>query len=246
MFPEAVRSRPAYQKFVTTPLERLLVRYRLHRLGVGRHFDLSFKRRFMAGERFSTDEIEEKYDRTWQKFVDDCVTGDDLETIIAHLDADSRTVLEVGCGAGRVAREVARTGRRVTGVDISGEALKLARAAAERDRLDIEWVKAPVEHLPFADSSFDVVLTAHTLEHVQDLDAAVAELRRVAARQLIVIVPREDRLNELSTDYHFQCFPTAEALERAIGLPDATCFVARTHNEQWQGEYVFFAGRLAD
>ena len=196
-------------------------------------------------KRFSAEELEEKYDRTWQAFVDDCVTGDDLATILEHLEPESRTVLEVGCGAGRVAREVARSGRQVTGVDISGEALRLARAAAAEEGLDIAWRKAPMERLPFADASFDAVLTSHTLEHVQDLDVAVAELRRVAARQLIVIVPREDALQELSTDYHFQVFPTAETLDRAIGLPDATCFVARTDNEQWQGEYVFYSARVA-
>jgi ubiquinone/menaquinone biosynthesis C-methylase UbiE len=213
----------------------------LRKTGVREYFDPRLKRRFLAGERFSLDELEAKYDRVWERFVDDCVTGDDLAAIIEHLHPESRTCIDVGCGVGRVAVEVARTGRKVTGVDLSGAALERAAVLAEQAGVEIDLVKAPVERLPFPDGAFDAVLCSHTLEHVQDLEAAVSELMRVAARQLIVIVPREDTLSEESTDYHFQVFPDAAALEAAIPLPEHVCFV---ENEQWQGEYVFFAGNL--
>jgi ubiquinone/menaquinone biosynthesis C-methylase UbiE len=213
-------------------------------MGMEGHFDVDLKRRYLEGERFSLAEVEEKYDRIWERFLDDCVTGDDLATILAHLRDDSRTCLEVGCGGGRVAIAVAQTGRAVTGCDISGEALKHAAAEAAAAGVSIEWVKAPIEALQFPDSSFDVVMCSHTLEHVQDLDAAVAELVRVAAKQVIVIVPREHGLNELSTDYHFQFFADADSLASAFPIHDYECFTSHVQNEQWHGEYVFYAGNV--
>lgn len=206
------------------------------------HFDVELKRRYMNGERFSLDEVEQKYDLVWERFLDDCVTGDDLDTILGHLRPESSSCLEVGCGGGRVAIAVAQTDRRVTACDISGEALKHAAAAGAEAGVGINWVKAPMEALPFPDSSFDAVMCSHTLEHVQDLDVAVSELLRVASKQVIVIVPREDGLNELSTDYHFQFFPDADSLAAAIPLTHHTCFTAKVENAQWQGEYVFYAG----
>jgi hypothetical protein len=56
----------------------------------------------------------------------------------------------------------------------------------------------------------------HTLEHTRDLRAAIAELKRVARRQLIVIVPRQ-RSFFYTLDLHLQFFETPEALAEAMG-----------------------------
>jgi ubiquinone/menaquinone biosynthesis C-methylase UbiE len=243
LLPEALKHNAPYRALAGWRTRRSLQRT-LRALNLEGKFDPDLKRRFLRGERFGADEIEEKYDLVWQEFQDDCVTGEDLETILSHIDEESRTCLEVGCGGGRVAIAMAQTGRQVTGVDASGEALGHARARATELGVEVEWRKAPIEELPYPDASFDVVTCCHTLEHVQDLPGAVAELIRVTRRQLIVIVPREDAINEYSTDYHFQAFPTSDALAKAIPLTDHECFVARVSNQQWQGEYIFFAGRI--
>jgi ubiquinone/menaquinone biosynthesis C-methylase UbiE len=70
-------------------------------------------------------------------------------------------VLDVGCGTGIVARQVAsRLGARgaVTGVDLSPNMLAVARATAAREGMAIEWREGSAEQLPFPESSFDLVL----------------------------------------------------------------------------------------
>jgi malonyl-CoA O-methyltransferase len=81
-------------------------------------------------------------------------------------------VLDLACGTGRYARLAARAGaRRVVGVDAS--AAMLARAdVAQR-------VRADLTALPFQDASFDVVVSGLAIGHAADLDACLAEIRRV-------------------------------------------------------------------
>jgi ubiquinone/menaquinone biosynthesis C-methylase UbiE len=67
------------------------------------------------------------------------------------LPPPGRAALDVGCGEGRVGAELVRRGYRVTGVDSSARMVELAREQHEA-------VVADAAALPFADSSFDLVL----------------------------------------------------------------------------------------
>lgn len=86
--------------------------------------------------------------------------------------------LEVGCGEGRVARELVRCGWRVTAVDPVGE---LVRAAAEA-RSAHDYAVATAAHLPFPDGRFDLVVAYNVLMSVDDVPAALKEIRRVMRR----------------------------------------------------------------
>ena len=68
-------------------------------------------------------------------------------------------VLDVACGTGVVAITAARVGAKVTGSDLTPELLAQARENATIAGLDIESQEADVEHLPFEDRAFDVVLS---------------------------------------------------------------------------------------
>lgn len=70
----------------------------------------------------------------------------------------------------------------------------------------VDFVQANIQSLPFDDAAFDTVVCTHTLEHVQDIAGAVSELRRVAARQLILVVPRQ-RPYKYTFDLHIHFFP---------------------------------------
>jgi 2-polyprenyl-6-hydroxyphenyl methylase / 3-demethylubiquinone-9 3-methyltransferase len=83
--------------------------------------------------------------------------------------------LDVGCGGGLLAEEFAKLGCRVTGVDVSERSLETARAHARQERLEIAYVPAPGEDLPFEDKTFDFVYCCDVLEHVQSVERAVAE-----------------------------------------------------------------------
>jgi 2-polyprenyl-6-hydroxyphenyl methylase / 3-demethylubiquinone-9 3-methyltransferase len=87
--------------------------------------------------------------------------------------------LDVGCGGGLLAEEFAKLRCHVIGVDPSRPSLETARAHAEQQGLEIDYVAAPAEDLPFEDGSFDFVYCCDVLEHVDSVERAVAEAARV-------------------------------------------------------------------
>jgi malonyl-CoA O-methyltransferase len=96
-------------------------------------------------------------------------------------------VLDAGCGTGRHALRLAHAGARVVAVDFSEAMLDRARAkpGAERVRFAAHDLTKP---LPFADRSFDRVLSALVLEHIPDVRAFFAELGRVTRPEGRVVV----------------------------------------------------------
>ncbi len=103
--------------------------------------------------------------------------------VLAHLVPGER-VLEIGCGTGEIAlRAKARTGPTgsVAGIDPSPETIAVARQKAARANLNIDYRVAGAEALPFADATFDVVLSSLMMHHLpEDLKPrALAEIRRV-------------------------------------------------------------------
>ena len=97
-------------------------------------------------------------------------------------------VLEVGIGEGEVAERVAQ---RFPNATVIGLDLPDAVLAQEWRTRDITAVFGDITRLPFPDRAFDLVMAIEVLEHVPHPDRALAELTRVAARDVVVSVPRE-------------------------------------------------------
>jgi SAM-dependent methyltransferase len=143
------------------------------------------------------------------------LTPEALEAVLEAVVGDQ--VLDVGAGRGFLARRLAeRAAGLVVGVDL------FASGGAGRAHL----LRADGEALPFRDGAFDTVTCCHTLEHVQDAEAAVAELRRVARRRLVVVVPRQ-REYAFTFDLHVRFFPYAFSLHQLMRRPGASCRVVR-------------------
>lgn len=87
----------------------------------------------------------------------------------------AQDALDLGCGDGRLTRELGA--EHVTATDVSGVALERARETVPAARL--VQLEPPDSPLPFADTSFDLVLCAETLEHVRDVQGLLSEARRV-------------------------------------------------------------------
>ncbi len=101
---------------------------------------------------------------------------------LGPLEAGER-VLDLGSGAGTdslVAAQMVGVEGRVTGLDMTPEMLAKARAAAsELGVANVEFVEGEAERLPFADASFDVVVSNGVIDLIPDKDAVFAELFRV-------------------------------------------------------------------
>src|SRR5262249_19854805 len=92
-------------------------------------------------------------------------------------------VLDLGSGAGTdalVAAQMVGERGHVTGIDMTGPMLAKARAAAaEMGMRNVEFVDGEAERLPFADESFDVVISNGVIDLIPHKDAVFAELYRV-------------------------------------------------------------------
>lgn len=102
------------------------------------------------------------------------------ELLVAHLaaDAKSKTVLDVGCGTGFLLGSIKQLygSTECVGVDL---AFNMLKNASNRYADDFLFVNADAESLPFKSATFDLVLSASTLQWLNPLDNALRELRRV-------------------------------------------------------------------
>jgi 2-polyprenyl-3-methyl-5-hydroxy-6-metoxy-1,4-benzoquinol methylase len=92
----------------------------------------------------------------------------------------ARQILDVGSGAGQIARHVLKYAdpeAKVTCVDLSHEMLRRARNRLKSDRPF--YTVADLSNLPFADGTFDCITCGYVLEHLPDARSGLAELSRI-------------------------------------------------------------------
>ena len=91
--------------------------------------------------------------------------------------------LDLGCGTGELARQVARhyPHLKVVAADFTPAMLRRASEASRdrRERARLDFGRATALRLPFADGAFDLVTNAFVLRNLADLSVALAEMRRV-------------------------------------------------------------------
>jgi SAM-dependent methyltransferase len=88
-------------------------------------------------------------------------------------------VLDVAAGTGNASVPAAQRGAHVTASDLTPELLVAGQRRPEAEGLDITWVEADAEHLPFEDGSFDAVLSAIGVMFAPHHQVAADELVRV-------------------------------------------------------------------
>jgi SAM-dependent methyltransferase len=105
--------------------------------------------------------------------------------------AAPESVLDVGCGEGVLTEEWSeRLGHgRIVGIDLDDPKLRAEWEGRKRPNLEFRVEEAT--SLSFADNEFDMASAIEVLEHVPEPEATLAEMARVAARRLLVSVPRE-------------------------------------------------------
>ena len=95
---------------------------------------------------------------------------------------EGKGLLEIACGRGGFSRLLTTRGARVTGVDFSGAALKVAlrkTAGNGRGPAPVNFIQGDAQRLPFANESFDAVVSCETIEHLPDPEAGLTEMARV-------------------------------------------------------------------
>lgn len=129
------------------------------------------------------------YDALASPVLDGFFTRVALDLVEGRADA---RVLEIGSGPGRLASRIAEVARdaRVVGSDVSPEMLARASSWADRSGVAsrVRHVLADASALPFADGSFDAVVTTLSLHHWPDAAAGLREVRRVLRRHGIARV----------------------------------------------------------
>src|SRR5260370_36053559 len=119
-------------------------------------------------------------------------------------------VLDVGCGTGTLAMEVARRVRRagrVAGVDPGTEQIARARSKAARSHVPIEFQIGVIEQLPFPDQTFDVVLSTLMMHHLpgglkrQGL-AEIARVLKPGGRLVIAAFKRKQERTGQAARFH--------------------------------------------
>jgi 2-polyprenyl-3-methyl-5-hydroxy-6-metoxy-1,4-benzoquinol methylase len=129
----------------------------------------------------------------------------------------SRSVLDLGCGAGVFCRLAVDAGADVTGIDAAEGLLTIARRRVPEGDFHV----GPVESLPYGRSQFDVVTCFNVLQYAADATGALAEARRVAkpAGQVFALVwGREERNRLVALPRALRSLLTAAA----VGAPDGS------------------------
>jgi ubiquinone/menaquinone biosynthesis C-methylase UbiE len=88
-------------------------------------------------------------------------------------------LLDVACGTGNASIPAANAGARVTGLDFSPELLEIARERAADAMVEIDFVEGDAQELPFADDSFDRVVSTFGHMFAPDHERTAAEMKRV-------------------------------------------------------------------
>jgi SAM-dependent methyltransferase len=129
------------------------------------------------------DQVADAFGSTAAAYLTSAVhaSGADLQTLAAEIGATpGAAVLDLGCGAGHASFAAAPHAESVVAYDIAPQMLAtVAAAARERGLANIRTEQGAAEVLPFADASFDWVISRMSAHHWHDVPRALAEVRRV-------------------------------------------------------------------
>jgi len=121
---------------------------------------------------------------------------------LSALPARAR-VVDLGCGSGAFTHLLRRAGYDCVGLDISGKLVEAGR----RKHPGIQFLQGDIEHLPFADASFDGVLLSGVVHHFPDPSRCAAEVFRVLRPQGRFVAFDPNRMNPFMWLYRDRASP---------------------------------------
>jgi ubiquinone/menaquinone biosynthesis C-methylase UbiE len=145
------------------------------------------------------------------------VDEDQLSKLIECLDLNSPlSLLDLGCGIGKVAEYVSdTTGVKVMGLDYAPAAIQAANDRTKEKRDRIRFVNGNINNLKsFRDNEFDAIMSIDAIMFASDLSECVCELKRILkpGGTLAIIYHTHNRDNKISEDRLAQELPLGKAL----------------------------------
>lgn len=111
---------------------------------------------------------------------------------------DGKRVLDFGCGTGYGTHRLAPSCSSIVGVDISADAVSYASSRYVAANLSYQAIKPLPDHpAPFADGSFEAIVSFQVIEHIWDVDSYARELHRLLAPGGTAVIATPDRATRL-------------------------------------------------
>jgi ubiquinone/menaquinone biosynthesis C-methylase UbiE len=127
------------------------------------------------------------------------------------------TLLELGCGTGYFTKEIAKTGARITAIDISPELLAIAKDSVPY--ANVSFVEENAYRMTFPDNHFDYVVGSSVLHHL-DIEKAIPEIYRILKDGGIIAFTEPNMMNpQIALQKNVPCIK-----RRAGDSPDETAF----------------------
>lgn len=163
-------------------------------------------------DRVDYDKVADGYDQRWIRSRYDGVAAALLRFIggLPPIDA-----VEVGCGTGHWLVAIRDRVRTVTGLDVSMNMLRRARAAAPSAHL----VRGRAEQLPWAAATFDRIYCVNALHHFHDAEAFIGEARRVLRPGGALLTIGLDPHTRRDSWWVYDYFPSTLETDRARFRP---------------------------
>jgi len=122
-----------------------------------------------------------------------------VSLINAHTKKGSK-VLDAGCGDGVFSYLVSKSGYRVSGVDLSPEAIKSGISITRQKGEEIDFKQGSVYEIPWEDNTFDTSASTEVIEHLDDVPQFIRELKRVTKPEGAIIITTPIRITKTPLD----------------------------------------------
>jgi ubiquinone/menaquinone biosynthesis C-methylase UbiE len=111
------------------------------------------------------------------------ILGPAAQLLVEHASINSDSnVIDVGCGTGAATRYVAKIVRSpgsVAGVDINAGMIEVAKSLPNDPDMSVDWYECSAFELPFEENTFNVAISAQTIQFLDDRARALSEMSRV-------------------------------------------------------------------
>ena len=138
-----------------------------------------------------------------------------IKKINSIINSKSENLIDVGCGNGFLLNKI-KLPLSKFGCDVFDE-------DKYKSSQTFNYSKQDIKNLKFKDNFFDTVICCHTIEHIPDIYSAVNELKRIAKKEIIIVVPKQ-RFYFYTLDLHLHFFPDRFSIINLIGLNRYTLF----------------------